>query len=216
VSGDPATVGGNAEAPGAGGADTAGERVLVVPRSAIMPDGGWHGLRRAGLEAALTVVASTGSFEPRDEVERDPGRKQVIPYVVVRDGQRIFLMRRTRAGGDERLHDRYSIGVGGHLNPGDRDLAGGLHREWTEELATDFEPVFEPLGTLNDDTTEVGSVHLGFVFTVAVAGHAVAVRETDKLEGWFASPDEVRAVYDRLETWSQIVFDALHPATRKR
>ena len=44
--------------------------------------------------------------------------------------RRYFLMRRTRAGGDARLHDRWSIGVGGHLNPGDEDLDGGLRREW--------------------------------------------------------------------------------------
>lgn len=195
------------------GREPSGEHVLVVPRAAIMPGRGWHGLRREGLEVALAVVESVGSFEPRDEVERDPARKQVIPYVVVRDGPRLFLMRRTRAGGDERLHDRYSIGVGGHLNPGDDDLAGGVRREWAEELEAGFEPVFVPLGLLNDDTTDVGSVHLGFVYVVEAAGRPVAVRETDKLEGWMATPEEVRAVYDRLETWSQIILDALHPVS---
>lgn len=194
------------------GPETAGERVLVVARAVIMPDGGWHGLRREGLDAALAVIEAAGSFEPRDEVERDPSRKQVIPYVVVRDGRRIFLMRRTRAGGDERLHDRYSIGVGGHVNPGDADLAGGLRREWAEEIEAGFEPDFAPLGLLNDDTTEVGAVHLGFVFMVDAAGRPVAVRETHKLEGWFAAPEEIRAVHDHLETWSQIVLDALDPA----
>ena len=59
---------------------------------------------------------------------------------MLRDGPRYFLMQRTRAGGDARLHDRYSIGVGGHLNPGDADLDGGLRREWAEELVADFVP----------------------------------------------------------------------------
>ncbi len=191
------------------------ERVLVVPRGTIMPDGSWHGLRLAGLEAALRTTRESGVFEPRDMVEQDPGLKQVIPYVVVRDGRRIFLMRRTRAGGDARLHDRYSIGVGGHLNPGDADLAGGLLREWAEELLADFEPVFEPLGLINDDTTAVGSVHLGFVFMVDAAGRSVEVRETDKLRGWFADVDEVRSVYEDLESWSQIVFDAIEQAIER-
>lgn len=191
------------------------ERVLVVPRRTIMPDGSWHGLRREGLEAALGATLEAGVFEPRDMVEQDPSLKQVIPYVVVRDGLRIFLMRRTRAGGDARLHDRYSIGVGGHLNPGDADLAGGLRREWAEELAADFEPAFEPLGLLNDDTTAVGSVHLGFVFMVDAAGRQVEVRETDKLRGWFADVGEVRSVYDDLESWSQIVLDAIEQADER-
>jgi predicted NUDIX family phosphoesterase len=144
-------------------------------------------------------------------MERDPAFKQVIPYLVLRDGPRYFLMRRTRAGGDARLHDRWSIGVGGHLNPGDLGLDGGLRREWREELAAEFEPTFRPLALLNDDTTEVGAVHLGVVYVADAAGRPVAVRETDKLEGAFADPAAVGAVRGDLETWSRIVFDALEP-----
>jgi predicted NUDIX family phosphoesterase len=183
------------------------EQVLVVPRVLLMDAAGWRGIRTAGTEALLAVVAREGRFEPRDSMEHDPAYKQVIPYVVLRDGERFFLMRRTRAGGDARLHDRYSIGVGGHVNPGDRDLAGGLLREWTEELVADFVPVFRPLGLLNDDETDVGRVHLGVVFIADAQGRPVAIRETDKLEGWFASPADVAAVRDRMETWSQLVFD---------
>jgi predicted NUDIX family phosphoesterase len=115
-------------------------------------------------------------------------------------------MRRTRAGGDARLHDRYSIGVGGHLNPGDVDLAGGLRREWAEELDADFFPEFRLVGLLNDDTTDVGAVHLGAVFAADAAGRVVRIRETNKLSGAFATSDEVAAVVDRMETWSALVF----------
>jgi len=73
----------------------------------------------------------------------------------------------------------------------------------------DFEPTFEPLALLNDDTTDVGSVHLGVVFVADAGGRPVEVRETDKLTGAFASPDEVAGGVDNLETWSRIVFEAL-------
>ena len=109
----------------------------------------------------------------RGDAEEDPTYKQVIPYLVLRDGERWFLMRRTRAGGDARLHDLWSIGVGGHLNPGDGDLEGGLRREWAEELVADFVPEFEPVGLLNDDTTPVGAVHVGLVFVADAAGRPV-------------------------------------------
>src|SRR5215210_1985485 len=140
-------------------------------------------------------------------MEIDRTWKQVIPYLVLRDGERYFLMRRTKAGGDARLHDRYSIGVGGHLNPGDGDLAGGLRREWHEELRAGFDPQFELIGLLNDDTTDVGSVHLGAVYVADARGEPVAIRETEKLSGQFAAPDEVAEVVDRMETWSALVFD---------
>ena len=118
-------------------------------------------------------------------------------------------MRRTKAGADARLHDRYSIGVGGHLNPGDGDLAGGLRREWREEVSADFVPEFRLIGLLNDDTTDVGSVHVGAVYLADARGRSVAIRETEKLSGSFAEPSEAAAVVDRMETWSVLVFEHL-------
>jgi len=188
---------------------TAEELVLVIPRAALMEDPGWLGVRSADRATFEALVARVGRFEPRSSAEHDRSLKQVIPYLVLRDGPRYFLMRRTRAGGDERLHDRWSIGVGGHLNPGDVDLAGGLLREWREEIDADFVPDFELVGLLNDDTTDVGSVHLGAVFVADGAGRAVAIREVEKLSGSFADPASVAAVRDALETWSRLAFDAL-------
>ena len=186
-----------------------GERVLVVPREVIVPEPGWLGLRRDGIDAAVAAVAGSATFMDRAAAEQDPTHKQVIPYLVLRDGERWFLMRRTRAGGDARLHDRWSIGVGGHLNPGDRDVEGGLRREWAEELLADFVPDFVPAGLLNDDTTAVGAVHIGIVFLADAAGREVAIRETDKLEGSFATTTEVAGVVEGMETWSRLVFEAL-------
>ena len=189
-----------------------GEQVLVVARERVPDAAAWYGLRSEGLAPFLEVVAREGEYAPRDAMEHDRAYKQIIPYLVLRDGDRYFLMRRTRAGADRRLHDRWSIGVGGHLNPGDDGLLGGLLREWREELDADFEPDFVPLALLNDDTTDVGAVHLGIVFVADAAGRSVAVREHDKLTGAFASAAEVAAVADDLETWSRIVFEASETA----
>jgi predicted NUDIX family phosphoesterase len=186
-----------------------GERVLVVPRASIVPEPGWLGVRADGVDDALLAVARDGHFVDRAAAEQDPTLKQVIPYLVLRDGERWFLMRRTRAGGDARLHDRWSIGVGGHLNPGDGDVPGGLRREWAEEVVADFVPEFTAIGLLNDDTTAVGSVHVGIVFVADADGRSVEIREVDKLTGSFATTAEVAAVVDGMETWSRLVFEAL-------
>jgi predicted NUDIX family phosphoesterase len=145
----------------------------------------------------------------RGNAEVDPSHKQVIPYLVLRDGERWFLMQRTKGGGDARLHDLWSIGVGGHINPGDGDVAGGLAREWAEEVVAGFEPDYSPVGLLNDDTTPVGAVHIGFVYVADAGGRPVEIRETEKLVGSFATTEEVAAVRDGLETWSRLAFDAL-------
>ena len=182
---------------------------MVLPRAAFTDGAAWYGLTTDGLDGFADLVAREGRYEPRAAMEVDPTYKQVIPYLVLRDGSRYFLMRRTQAGGDARLHDRYSIGVGGHLNPGDDGLAGGLEREWAEELEAEFTPEFRLVALLNDDTTEVGAVHLGAVYVADAAGRPVAIRETDKLSGAFVEPAQVAVVADKLETWSRLVFDAL-------
>jgi len=191
------------------------EEVLVVPTAGVLDEIGggaaWHGIRPNGEAALADLIRRRGEFRSRWIMEDDPAWKQVIPYPILRDGPRWFLMRRTRAGGDARLHDRYSIGVGGHVNPADGgldgDLGGALRREWAEELAVDFVPAFRFLGLLNDDTTAVGTVHLGLVYESDAGGRPVAIRETDKLSGTFVSTAEVEVVADRLETWSWLAFE---------
>ncbi len=148
------------------------EQVYVVPRAAVLDEAGWYGLRTDGLEPFVAALERDGRYEPRDRMEADPSYKQVIPYLVLRDGPAFFLMQRTTGGGDARLHGRYSIGVGGHLNPGDDGVLGGLRREWAEEVDAAFVPEFRLVGLLNDDTTEVGAVHLGAVYVADAAGSA--------------------------------------------
>ena len=185
------------------------EQVLGLRREDVPGGVDWRGVVERPLAPYLDALRARGAFRPRAEAEQDPAWKQVIPYVVLRDGDEIFLMRRTRAGGDERLHDRYSIGIGGHVNPQDADVHGGLIREWQEEIDADFTPEFVPIGVLNDDDNDVGAVHLGLVFAADARGRAVAIREREKLEGRFASFEDVTEVSDRLETWSVLLFEFL-------
>jgi predicted NUDIX family phosphoesterase len=183
------------------------ELVLGIGRDMIMGTDAWLGILHGETEPYLAAFAEHGEFRRRGDAEQDPTFKQIIPYLLMRDGDRIFLMKRTRAGGDARLFDRRSIGIGGHLDPGDGDVLGGLSREFNEEMSADWQPEPQLLGLLNDDRDLVGQVHLGVVFTAAARGRDLDVRETDKLSGGFASHDEVREVYESLETWSQHVFD---------
>ena len=183
------------------------EHVLVIARDRVMGTEGWLGILHGEVEPYLTAFDEHGEFRRRGDAERDPTFKQIIPYLLMWDGERIFLMQRTRAGGDARLFDRWSIGIGGHLERGDGDVMGGLRREFAEEMAADWAPEPRLLGLLNDDRELVGQVHLGVVFTAEADGRALDVRENDKLSGRFATVAEVQDVYDALETWSQHVFD---------
>ncbi len=186
------------------------ELVYAVPRDVLLGDAAaWLGMKCDGVVEILDRARTRGRYLPRPAAESDRSLKQIIPYLVLRDGDRIFLMKRTKAGGDARLHDHYSIGVGGHLNPGDDSILGGLAREWREELEADFLPEFVFLGLLNDDTVDVGVHHLGVVYVADAAGREVGVRETHKLSGSFQPIDVLMDVYDKMETWSQLALAAV-------
>ncbi len=183
------------------------ELVLGLPRERIIGQRPWKGILSDGVDHLLERIATEGTYRPRGEAEVDPSWQQVIPYLLMRDGERLFLMQRTQAGGDARLHDLYSLGIGGHLNPEDGGVLSGLRREFHEEMVADWEPEPRFVGLLNDDDVLVGQVHVGVVFEADAAGRPLAIRETHKLSGRFVAPAEVLPVYERMETWSQFLYD---------
>jgi predicted NUDIX family phosphoesterase len=189
------------------------EQVLCVKREDIFPDGAWHGFVSKNLERHQKLIRERHFFMSRASVENDPSYQQIIPYVVFRHGDHYFLTHRLRASSERRLRKQYSLGVGGHINPGDLEagdpILDGLKREWQEEVV--YHGKFEArlLGLLNDDSSPVSKVHLGVVFLVDGDTPDIAIRETDKLEGELLTLDEMRRFYLEMESWSQMVYDRM-------
>ena len=185
------------------------EQVMVVAREDIAAYLVEFGLVREHLDEILDVVNERHFFIDRPTAEVSPQYKQIIPYVVIRHGEAWYLLQRTPKQTEARLHHKLSIGVGGHINPDTPELLDGLQKELEEEVnvAGDYDLTFA--GILNDDTTDVGRVHLGAVFVLDAHDENVRVRETEKMTGRWARREELAENRDRMETWSQIVFDAL-------
>ena len=185
------------------------EQVMVVAREDIAAYLVEFGLVREHLDEILDAINERHFFIDRPTAEVSPQFKQIIPYVVIRHGDAWYLLQRTPKQTEARLHHKLSIGVGGHINPDTPELLDGLHKELEEEVdvAGDYDLTFA--GILNDDTTDVGTVHLGAVFVLDAHDQNVRVRETEKMTGRWAQREELAENRDRLETWSQIVFDAL-------
>ncbi len=191
----------------------ASEQVLCVRREDMFPDGAWHGFVSRNLERHQAVIRDRHCFKPRGDVENDPTFLQIIPYVVFRHAGRYFLTHRLRASSEKRLRKQYSLGVGGHINPGDLEggdpILDGLKREWEEEVVYDGTFEARLLGLLNEDSSPVSKVHLGVVFLVDGDSPNISIRETDKLAGELLTLDEMRMFYLAMESWSQIVYDTL-------
>lgn len=203
------------------------EFVFVVPRSTLFPEFYPHGFLPFGAEPGMVAresferaVGETGFFVERDRAERTPAWKQVIPYTIVRCGDRVLLTRRTKRGGEARLHDKHSIGIGGHLNPEDADatrdarrdpITSGSDREIREELVVRGEYEVRRVGLLNDDSNSVGAVHVGVV-QVATVRAPVEIREREQLEGRLVTIDDLRDLLAggaNFETWSQLLIPHL-------
>lgn len=191
------------------------EDVLVVPRAILLPSGAFYGFSSEGLPEYLSAIAGHAFFAPRDRVEEDPSLKQIIPYVVLRHRDHVFLVTRTRGGSEVRLREKLSIGLGGHITPEDTSdaadpVAAGMARELEEEVALPAGWTARPVGVLNDDVEAVGRVHFGLVYIADLPVPDVRIRETTKLAGAFATREEIRAAYPRLESWSQFVVDGVN------
>ena len=196
------------------------ERVLVVPTALFKKLGYFQGFS-AAVDDYLTELLSAEhtSFRPRSDVEQDPSFKQLIPYVIFRhvdDQGHPWLFRYTRGSGqgEQRLHSKCSVGVGGHISADDvsEGTVGyheGMRRELEEEVIIDTDSTEQCVGLINDDRTEVGSVHLGVVHLVDVDEPNVAPREPDLLDAGFRPLAEILANIERYESWSQICLEAL-------
>jgi len=205
------------------------EFVWVVPRAALFPKAGAHGLAplaASEFEKQFSAASrDAGFFVERRRAEITPEWKQPIPYVAVCYEDQVFTMTRI-TGGEARLRGKRSIGVGGHINPCDFQtngsdpaaselLAAACQRELHEELmlpAIDASQLV-PLGLLNDDTTEVGAVHVGVVYRLelsAAQASEVRIRETDNLVGEFTPYDELLTLVEKgevpFESWSSLLL----------
>jgi predicted NUDIX family phosphoesterase len=194
------------------------ENILVVPRHVFETLGAFQGL---SLEADRYLAAfldpQNNLFLPRPSAEEDPSHKQIIPYLVLRHGDRVLGYTRGKSGGEARLHAKMSIGIGGHMNDGDThathfDRAAYLRaveRELHEELAIPGAYRQRAVALINDDSNEVGRVHLGIVHLVEVDSTDIRPREDAIRDLTFLTAAELQEQRARLESWSQIVADAL-------
>lgn len=169
---------------------------------------------------------------PRDQLETDESFLQIIPYVLIKRGDEFLAYVRTAKGGEDRLHGKVSIGVGGHIDAEDfllgedgsididRTARNGAQRELIEELDLHaLQSYFEWVGFLKWKATPVDRVHLGFVFLLDLDKHYPDERVG--LESFKAAAEdalgelrmmtvkELRETDLELETWTRLALDLI-------
>ncbi len=192
------------------------ERVLCFPRKLLDELGAFQGL---SLEIQKYLPAITASkhivYLNRTEAEQDKRYKQLIPYVLIICGDKVLRYRRGRGGQEQRLHGLYSIGIGGHISEEDHGLFSkgpgyeeGMRRELLEEVAVE-ETTAPAVGLINDDSTDVGSVHFGVVHLMRVDTEAVAGRRSGIVAPEFVPIAAAAKAASEYESWSRFCLEHL-------
>ena len=164
----------------------------------------------------LKRVVQNGLFRKRGELEEDPSFKQIIPYAIISNKESFFLFKRTSRQTEKRLHNKFSLGVGGHMNQGnskepeEQYLVNELKRELFEEIKLLNGCLIEDvefIGFINDDTIPVGSVHIGLLYNIHVSNKDVVINEPDMMTADWIDKPGLAEFYEGMETWTKIAFD---------
>lgn len=195
------------------------EQVMVVKTELFRECGYFQGFC-ADTDTYLETLLDENNthYLPRSEMEEDPEFKQLIPYCIFRhqdsSGQiSVFQYTRGGGGGEKRLRAKKSIGIGGHISTLDAhddspyDL--GMQRELEEEVLIETEFTQSLVGLINDDSNEVGKVHLGIVHLFDVEQPNVQSRETEISDAGFVPLTTIMADIESYETWSAICLKSV-------
>lgn len=148
--------------------------------------------------------------------EEDPSFRQHVVYMTILDKRARKIYTTYRKGGDTRLLGQYSIGIGGHMEPGDKSWTQALNRELEEELmapALQISPDELPHGFICSSLSPVDRVHIGIVYIMQADSRRcpLAIRESNKLSGQWMDLSRLKALSDAgaLESWSQMVLEEI-------
>jgi predicted NUDIX family phosphoesterase len=188
------------------------EHILVVRRSHLFAsESAWHGLKEVNFDDYLHIINHRKEFHPRSLMEVDPVYKQIIPYLIFVHDNRYFLMQRKSDASESRLRNKLTLGIGGHIREEDMaedSLFAWALREFHEEVNYAGNVNVEPLGIINDDSNDVGKVHIGFALLLRGDSADISVKSELK-SGTLVSLDDCRTQKESMESWSQFVVDFL-------
>jgi|AntAceMinimDraft_16_1070373.scaffolds.fasta_scaffold63995_2 predicted NUDIX family phosphoesterase len=196
------------------------EHVLVIERKVLENVGMFQGLT-FDVDKYIDSIFTAGvpRYMPRSQAEEDPNYKQIIPYVIMTHNEKYLSYVRGKRAGEKRLVGNRSIGIGGHINPTDdmplfcsdfrESYLGAVQREVEEEVCVETDYTNQVVALINDDSNEVGRVHLGIVHCWHLNSPKVRKKEQMITQMSFVSSTELQSVRESLETWSSLCLDGL-------
>lgn len=198
------------------------EHILVVRRTHLFAaEEAWYGLKELDFDHYMHIIDHRKEFHPRSIMETNPTYKQIIPYLIFTHDNKYFLMQRKSDASEARLRNKLTLGIGGHIREEDLkknlsaeasakedSLVAWAMREFHEEVNYAGNLTVKPLGIINDDSNDVGKVHIGFAFLLCGDSPEISIKSELK-HGELVSLDDCMAMKENMESWSQFIVDAL-------
>ncbi|MFA5075312.1 MAG: hypothetical protein WC436_04385 [Candidatus Babeliales bacterium] len=188
------------------------EKILVVKKNILFQNEVINGIEKIDFEKYQNLIEKNKEFIWRSQAETDTNYKQIIPYIVYKFEDKLFVMQRRSTASEVRLQNKLSLGIGGHIREEDiqsKTIFDWAKREFSEEIEFSGNFEIQPIGLLNDESNSVGQVHTGFVFLITGDSNKIKVKSELK-SGELLNFNECESVYDQMESWSQIAFDYLN------
>ena len=195
-----------------------GKEALVVPRNILFEKKHFTGFLPLDSSDFISVILRSFQYAPRGDVlEHDASLKQIIPYVFIVNPRTKKVFAYRRANNEEysevRLRDRWSYGVGGHIEREDskNPIEEAMMRELQEEVVMKQYPQPRIVGYVNwDEEGKVEHYHFGVVAIAETDEEEIAMGDGEIAEGKFMDVAEFEALLadpkNAFDKWTQLCW----------
>lgn len=188
------------------------EQILVVKRDILFAKhSAWHGINNSNIASIVSIITNNQEYIERAGAETNQNYKQIIPYMIFTFDNRYFVMQRKATASEQRLAGKLSLGIGGHMREEDmngKTIFDWAQREFDEEVSYTGNLKVTTLGVLNDDSNDVGKVHLGLVLLAQGDNDQISIKDEHK-SGVLMTKQECLEKFDLFEGWSQQILQVL-------
>lgn len=200
------------------------KEIMVVNIKKLFNETYFNGFLHHSEKDFHSRVLNNFEWMKRGLAEKNPEFKQPIAYCIIVNPElkKVFVYQRSTKAGESRLHNLFTIGIGGHIDTPDYNedesknenpIHKSMFREINEEIQIPEQSEIEPivLGYINDDSNDVGKVHLGILYLIKTNAEEVYPKDSEIAEGKFIHFNELKDIFSKneVETWSKIAFEPL-------
>jgi|ETNmetMinimDraft_2_1059921.scaffolds.fasta_scaffold108905_1 predicted NUDIX family phosphoesterase len=195
------------------------KHIMVIPRDQLFESGHFEGFRHNHETDYESRILEHFTYMKRGLAEKDPGYKQPIGYALVINPKlkKVFSFMRSEQGDEGLLFNKWSWGVGGHIDKTEENennpIYSSLLREFNEEVYTNGTVKnIKALGYINEED-DASSVHFGILYVIETDATEVNPKDKEIDIGKLMSLDEIEEICSspehNVEGWSMIALDPL-------